>query len=131
MTPTTNPNPSATDREHPPYDVEIMSPGSFDFGPGQHFTFDEAAFDEMIRNFDTLQGKHDVPVRVQLGHDDHQVLDGQQSGDPSFGWAERLWKKGSGASARLMATIVGMPHALREAINRRGYRKVSLAAYSN
>lgn len=113
----------AAEREHRPYDIEILAPGTF-----SGVTVTEAELQRIADNFAKLKGLHDVPVAVRLGHDDRQVLD-QESGSPSFGWAERVYKKGSGAAARLMATIVGMPRALRQAINAQAYRKVSASLY--
>ena len=75
------------EREHPPYDIEILAPGVF-----SGVTVTEADRQKIADNFQKLKGLHDVPVAVRLGHSDEQVL-GQDDGNPSFGWASRVYVK--------------------------------------
>jgi len=47
----------ASDRTHPPYEIEILAPGTY-----QGTRIDTEALDQLAENFAKLKGTHDVPV---------------------------------------------------------------------
>jgi hypothetical protein len=111
------------ERQHEPLELEIMAPGTY-----HGIVFDADVFAELAAKYNKLAGIHDAPVGVRVGHSDQQVL-AQEDGDLALGWVKRLFVEGSGAAARLKASIVGVPSAIRQAINAGAYRKVSPAWY--
>jgi hypothetical protein len=113
----------ATAEEDGPLDVEILAPCVL-----SGIAFGEAEMQQLVSNYNAVVGTHDAPVGVRIGHADEQVL-AQKDGDLALGWVRRLYKVGTGAGARVKATIVGTPKPIRDAINTGAWRKVSPAIY--
>jgi hypothetical protein len=109
------------DTDHPPVDVEVLAEGQY-----HGINFDAAALDTLVQNFSALRDVHRVPLKI--GHDAEQP-DGLHERDLTrrlaFGWVDGLRRQGD----KLVATVRGMPSALRHAINARALRHTSVEVY--
>jgi hypothetical protein len=97
--------------------IEIFTPGEW---AGLSWTDED--LDEMVRNFHALAAYVKPPIK--LGHDDGQVL-AQVDGYPAIGHVENLRRVGN----RLVADVSDMPSIVRNAIDKRLYRRVSAEIY--
>ena len=101
-------------------EAEIFSAGNWN---NETFTRDDLL--EIARNFASL--KPHIKPPLKFGHDENQTLLGQSDGDPALGWVEQLRVKGE----RLLATFVGVPKVVYDAIKSQRYRRVSAEIYFN
>ena len=101
-------------------EAEIFSTGTWN-----DETFTVQDLEEIAGNFQRLKSHLKPPLK--FGHDDNQTLLGQADGDPALGWVEQLRVNGN----RLLATFVGVPAVVYEAIKSQRYRRVSAEIYFN
>ena len=101
-------------------EAEIFSTGTWN-----DETFTREDLEEIAVNFKRLKPHLKPPLK--FGHDEHQTLLGQSDGDPALGWVEQLRVVGD----RLLATFVGVPEVVYEAIKSQRYRRVSAELYFN
>lgn len=101
-------------------EAEIFSTGTWN---DEIFTRED--LHEIAGNFERLRPHIKPPLK--FGHDENQTLLGQSDGDPALGWVERLRVQGD----KLLATFVGVPMVVYDAIKSRRYRRVSAEIYFN
>ncbi|MDH4247411.1 MAG: hypothetical protein OEW39_06315 [Deltaproteobacteria bacterium] len=99
-------------------EAEIFSVGEWN---GETFT--EADLREIARNFQRLREYLKPPLK--FGHDEDQTLLGQRDGDPALGWVAGVRVLGN----RLLATFVGVPEVVYQAVKAGRYRRVSAELY--
>lgn len=95
-------------------DVEIFTPGTF-----RNRRWTEEDLQEMVKNFDALQGEVDVPIKVTHADDNR--------GLPLAGWVTDLKISGK----KLVADIMTSSKEFYEWIKNGGYRKRSAEIYLN
>lgn len=96
----------------------------FQAGTHRDHTYSTADLDSMIRNFEVLSDLF-VP-RVVIGHEEDQSFL-ENSGIPSAGVIERLWRDGD----TLKADFADVPETIARLINGRAYRSVSAEVYDD
>jgi hypothetical protein len=99
-------------------DKDIFSVGTHN---GSHYG--PEVLDAMVQNFETLKTK-DPSFRVPLKIDVFKFADGQRfhGGIPAFGYASALKRVGD----KIVATITDIPRKLKDIIDNKGYRQVSI-----
>lgn len=83
--------------------------------------FTENDLDEMVANFKTLKDEVKVPLKIDLFR---KALppEKRHGGEPAFGWITDVKRVGN----RLFAQIENIPRKLKEIIDNKGYRQVSI-----
>lgn len=104
---------AANDPNKKDIEVEILATGTHHGVP-----FEAKHLNHMVDHFNELQGKIKPPVK--LGH---RELKGQ----PALGWVKSLRVAGN----KLIALLSDVPGIVREAIEKRLYRRVSIEGYVN
>ena len=100
-----------------PFDVEILRVGTWQGSgcpkDGCQFMHDD--LHDMVTNFNALKGEHSVVLK--RGHS-------TEVGDIALGWVDLLWVEGD----RLLGRFAAVPKIVREAIQKKLFRKVSIEA---
>ena len=96
-------------------DVEIFSTG---IHKGVKFT--EADLDAMVNNFAVL--KQYIKPALKLAHLNSMH---KKDGQPALGWAREIKRVGN----KLLATFTDVPNLVKEAINKKLYKRVSSEIY--
>jgi len=100
---------------------EIFAPGKWN---GEEYT--EKDIDDMIASFNTMQKDSTIKVPLKINLFDNAVKeDKRHGGMPAVGWVKELNKIGG----RLYAHIVGIPKKIKELIDNKAYRQVSIEFY--
>ncbi len=103
-----------------PFDVEILRAGTW-YGngcPKDGCKFGVDDLHDMVTNFNAIKDEHSVVLK--RGHS-------TDVGDIALGWVDSLWVEGD----RLLGRFVSVPKVVREAINKKLFRKVSIEAMRN
>jgi hypothetical protein len=86
--------------------------------------FEDTDLDDILTNFNELNGYRNVPCK--LGHTDKQKIL-QEDGLPAAGWITELKKVGN----KLIAKIDNVPSKIKELIENKAYRDVSVELLKN
>jgi hypothetical protein len=107
-----------------PLEWEIFHSGTYKDVLGRDITFDENALDEICKNYYNLAEYIKPPLK--LGHSDKQIF-AQPDGQPSLGWVQGLKRIGP----KLVASVVGIPQVVRDAIQAGRFKRVSAEFHLN
>jgi hypothetical protein len=105
--------------------LEIFGAGSWKPGNGNVVTIAESDLDDIVANFDALNGTNIVKPHLKLGHTEAQKWFGQSVGIPTLGWIDRVWREGK----KLFADISHVPDALLGMIRTGRYHNVSAEVF--
>ena len=102
------------------FDVEAFAAGTWN---GDKYTVED--LQDMVRNFQALGDTVKPPVK--LGHNEKQLKDIMQDGQPALGWVKSL----KCVKDKIIATLTQVPDIVYQAIRSGRYKRVSSEIYWN
>lgn len=110
----------ADDKKLHEFDVEAFAVGTWN---GDKYTQDD--LNAMVKNFEALGDTVKPPVK--LGHNEQQLKEILQDGQPALGWVKSL----RCVKDKLIATLTQVPDLVYKAIKAGRYKRVSSEIYWN
>jgi hypothetical protein len=104
--------------------LEVFGAGTHNASTGK-VTITEDDLDQIVENFNSLQGTNIVKPHLKLGHQDAQKWFGQKTGVPTLGWISKVWREGK----KLLANITDVPEPLLDLIRQGRYHNVSAEVF--